>query len=349
MSNTQNAKSELTITLQNRGIDESTWSAILSSVFPSAKEESALMAIDYCKARGLDILKKPCHIVPMNVKNAVTGNYEWRDVIMPGIAEQRITASRTGEYVGQDAAVFGDTIEINIGGDTHQAPEWCTITVYRLISGERVGFSHIEYFEEACGTMKGGKLNSMWTKRKRGQLAKCAEAGALRKAFPEELGGMNTADEMEGQHNAKPDERNVTTKASFKALPDFDGTKERVSEPTETQSPVDAEIVETQPERKPEEETPQPVEPQKYTLTISNYDSESGTQKKSGRPYTLHAVTLTDGKNELVAKTYSNTIGGIAEYNVGEQGVVTLSKTKKGGWQLDTLELVNAAVEGGIC
>ena len=37
----------------------------------------------------------------------------------------------------------------------------------------------------------------MWTKRPRGQLAKCAEAGALRKAFPDELGGVMTAEKMQ--------------------------------------------------------------------------------------------------------------------------------------------------------
>ena len=39
----------------------------------------------------------------------------------------------------------------------------------------------------------------MWTKRKRGQLSKCAEAGALRKAFPEEVGNEYTVEEMEGK------------------------------------------------------------------------------------------------------------------------------------------------------
>jgi hypothetical protein len=41
--------------------------------------------------------------------------------------------------------------------------------------------------------------NSMWAKRTRGQIEKCAEAGALRKAFPEELGNEYSAEEMEGQ------------------------------------------------------------------------------------------------------------------------------------------------------
>ena len=40
--------------------------------------------------------------------------------------------------------------------------------------------------------------NAMWKRRPFAQLAKCAEAQALRKAFPE-LGAAPTADEMEGR------------------------------------------------------------------------------------------------------------------------------------------------------
>jgi RecT family len=40
----------------------------------------------------------------------------------------------------------------------------------------------------------------MWSNRPVGQLEKCAEAGALRRAFPEEIGNALTAEEMEGQH-----------------------------------------------------------------------------------------------------------------------------------------------------
>lgn len=193
-------KSELTIRLENRGIDPMLWNAIGSSIFPGAADESKLMAIDYCKSRGLDIMKKPCHIVPMNVKDAKTGQYSWRDIIMPGIAEIRITADRTGKYAGQDAPIFGPMVEMEFGKTSHTVPEFCTITVYKITSGQRVAFTHTEFFEEACNTTKDGSLNSMWTKRKRGQLVKCAEAGALRKAFPEESGGMITADEATDDH-----------------------------------------------------------------------------------------------------------------------------------------------------
>ena len=182
--------------LTERNIDTAVWTTLQNSVFPGAKDESILLAVDYCKARKLDILKKPCHIVPMSVTDAKTGNKNWRDVIMPGIYEQRITAFRTGQMAGQDEPVFGDTVTFR----GIEAPEWCRVTVYRFINNERCAFSHTEYFSEACATTKEGKPNSMWSKRPRGQLAKCAEAGALRKAFPDELGGVITADEVNEEH-----------------------------------------------------------------------------------------------------------------------------------------------------
>lgn len=192
-------ESQLGLTIKDYNIDEAMWSALTSSIFPGAKPESIIMAVEYAKARGLDIMKKPCHIVPMSVKDSKTGNSEWRDIIMPSITEHRITATRTNQYAGQDEPVFGPMVTLNFGGTQHTVPEFCKVTVYKILNGEKVAFSHTEYFEEACATVKGGGLNSMWTKRKRGQLAKCAEAGALRKAFPEELGNEYTVEEMQGK------------------------------------------------------------------------------------------------------------------------------------------------------
>ena len=192
--------------LSERNIDQATWGTLQNSVFPGAKEESILLAIDYCKARKLDILKKPCHIVPMSVTDAKTGSKQYRDVIMPGIYEQRITAFRTGQMAGQDEPEFGEDITYK----KVTAPKWCKVTVYRFVNGQRCAFSHTEYFSEACATTKDGSINSMWTKRPRGQLAKCAEAGALRKAFPDELGGVMTAEEMAEEQQANHEAQKAT-------------------------------------------------------------------------------------------------------------------------------------------
>jgi hypothetical protein len=156
----------------------------------------------------------------MQVTDARNGNKEWRDVVMPGIAEHRITAMRTGLYAGMDDPVYGEPIEYK--GVT--APEFIRVTVYRMINGVRVPFPHVEYFTESVQTKSSGEVNKMWTRRPRGQLLKCAEAGALRKAFPEELGGEITAEEAltleagEKIINSVPDEgiKDPTRKSAHK-------------------------------------------------------------------------------------------------------------------------------------
>lgn len=189
-----------------RGITEAQWRTLKNSLYPGAESDSVLMVWDYCKARQLDPMKKPCHIVPMWVTVITRDEHGkrneqgmMRDVVMPGIYELRTTAMRTGLYAGQDAPVYGPIIEHK----GVKAPEWCEITVRRILgaSGLMGSFTHRELFVEACATKKDGALNSMWTKRPTGQLTKCAEAGVLRKAFPDELGGEHTIEEMEGQDN----------------------------------------------------------------------------------------------------------------------------------------------------
>jgi phage recombination protein Bet len=199
-----NEEQKLSNQLSRREVDDATWNTLKNSIFPGASAASILMAVDYCIARKLDVLKKPCHIVPMEVKTGKKDQdgwdiKEWRDIIMPGIYELRTTAMRTGQYAGCSDVEFGATIDY-LGV---KAPESARMVVYRFAkNGEKIPFPATVYFEEACATTGKGdkkKVNAMWTKRTRGQMDKCAEAAALRKAFPEELGGIQSADEMAGQ------------------------------------------------------------------------------------------------------------------------------------------------------
>lgn len=173
------------------------------SLYPGAKENSIRMVLSYCKAAGLDPMLKPVHIVPMSVKKPGGGfnDYEWRDVIMPGIGHYRTQASRSGQYVGKSAPVYGPMITKKIGSLEVSYPESCTITVYRMVGGMRCEFTATEYWMENYATAGKDKPepNAMWRKRPMGQLAKTAEAQALRMAFPELIGAMNTAEEMEGK------------------------------------------------------------------------------------------------------------------------------------------------------
>jgi phage recombination protein Bet len=182
------------------GIDASTWSALKNSLYTGAKDESILMVLDYCKAGKLDPMQKPVHIVPMSVKNAATGRYEFKDVIMPGIGLYRIQAARSDQYAGVSEPEYGEDIETTLGGVKITYPKWCKITVRKLINGVVVDFTAKEYWLENYASKKETATpNAMWAKRPYGQLAKCAEAQALRKAFPEFVSQHPTAEEMEGK------------------------------------------------------------------------------------------------------------------------------------------------------
>jgi hypothetical protein len=68
-------------------------------------------------------------------------------------------------------------------------------------AAQRCDFTAVEYWMENYATAgrESEAPNAMWQKRAYGQLAKCAEAQALRMAFPEATGGEPTAEEMEGK------------------------------------------------------------------------------------------------------------------------------------------------------
>ncbi|MGG6341680.1 phage recombination protein Bet [Stenotrophomonas indicatrix] len=95
--------------------------ALKTSLYPGATDDSVDMVLAYCRAGGLDPMTKPVHIVPMWVPEKKQGNRVvspagMRDVIMPGIELYRTKAHRTGEYAGQDEATFGPTIEDTLSG-----------------------------------------------------------------------------------------------------------------------------------------------------------------------------------------------------------------------------------------
>lgn len=174
--------------------------ALKTSLYPGASDGSVDMVLAYCQAAGLDPMKKPVHIVPMWDSKA----QKMRDVVMPGIGLYRTDAARTGEFAGMSEPEFGPMVTERIGNRDVTFPEWCKVTAYRqLRTGHIAEFTAVEYWIENYA-VKGGKEqdqspNAMWSKRVRGQLAKCAQAQALRMAFPEAVGSVPTAEEMEGK------------------------------------------------------------------------------------------------------------------------------------------------------
>ena len=193
--------------LAELGLDAATWQVLVESIFPAAKTvEGVQLAVRYCQARGLDVMKRPVHVVPM--WNRSLGREV--ETVWPGIAEVQTTAARTGQWAGMEPARFGPEVARTFSGRAKtdegwqelqvqvSFPAWCEVTVYRLVGGTRCPFTETVFWEESYARLGGGEVpTAMWVKRPRGQLLKCAKAASLRAAFPEEAG--YTAEEMAGK------------------------------------------------------------------------------------------------------------------------------------------------------
>ena len=198
-------------------------SVLQSSLYPGANVNSIKMVLGYCKAAGLDPMQKPVHIVPMWDKNSKS----MRDVIMPGVGLYRTNAARTNQLAGISEPEFGP--DMVVGGIT--VPEWCRVTVKRLTGGKECSFTAREYWAEnyATASKDTDAPNAMWRKRPRGQIAKCAQAQALRMAFPEATGAAPTADEMEGKmidtELSEPKNMGMAEEVTPKTLPAYPADK----------------------------------------------------------------------------------------------------------------------------
>lgn len=192
------------------GIDGAKWKVLVESIFPTAKTAEAVeMALAYCKARDMDIMKRPVHIVPVWDKQRRCEV----ETVWAGLHEVRSTAHRTAGYAGIDPIEFGPMVTANLGGENVKYPEWAKATVYRMVQGVRCPFTQTVHWLETYSSGKGGKPTPMWVKRPNDQLAKCAEVAALRMAFPEELGNDYIAEEMAGKEMQFADPKAVVPAA----------------------------------------------------------------------------------------------------------------------------------------
>jgi hypothetical protein len=101
----------------------------------------------------------------------------------------RSQAAMTGEMAGSDDAVFTETQEDGILS--------ATVTVYRLTQGQRFAYAATARWSEYCPDNA-----AMWKRMPHTMLGKCAEALALRKAFPQQLAGLYSREEMDQSESA---------------------------------------------------------------------------------------------------------------------------------------------------
>jgi phage recombination protein Bet len=174
--------------LRQSGISDDVTAAELSSF------------LHLCQRTQLDPFSRQIYLI---------GRYDkrkQRTVFTPqtGIDGYRVIAQRV---TGQTGGTYGyeDTLWCDSAGRwrdvwlSDDPPAAAKVTVIR--NGQR--FSAVARFSEYAETWPDGNLKSMWAKMPSGQIAKCCEALALRKAFPHDLAGVYTSEEMAQADNAE--------------------------------------------------------------------------------------------------------------------------------------------------
>jgi phage recombination protein Bet len=166
---------------------------IKSQIAPKATDDELKLFLYQAKRTGLDPLARQIYAIHrwngMQKKETMT--------VQTSIDGFRVIAERSGDYGGQDEPIFSYNGE---------ALESCKVTVYRFRGDLRYPAAvGVAFWNEYVQITKEGKPSGLWLKMPHTMLAKVAEALALRKAYPQDLSGLYTNDEMNQADKVEPE------------------------------------------------------------------------------------------------------------------------------------------------
>lgn len=172
---------------------------IKTTICKGATDDELKLFVQVCNKTGLDPFTKQIHSVKR--WNPETSKEEM--AIQVGIDGLRLQAQRSKKYRGQTAPLW-------CGRDGVWKEVWLEDVPP---AAAKVGVYHADFdqpvwgiarFDSYCQRKRDGSPTRMWKTMGDNQLAKCAEALALRKAFPNETSGLFIGEEMEQADNEEP-------------------------------------------------------------------------------------------------------------------------------------------------
>jgi len=212
MSEVERSKStELTVRDDQQGWTEKQVAALRQLGVEGAGNADLAVFFHYAKRTGLDPFARQIYMISRNSFNPKTEKWETKWTIQTGIDGFRVIARRAADRSGIDYGYEPEQwcSEDGVWADVwtgKNAPHAAKITVIR--NGKP--FTAVALFSEYAATRKvKGKngqpdrieLTGQWPSKPAVMIAKCAEALALRKAFPQDLSGLYSEEEMEQADN----------------------------------------------------------------------------------------------------------------------------------------------------
>lgn len=156
---------------------------IKSQIAPDATQDELKLFLYQCKRTGLDPLTRQIYCIHRYTKGGK------KMTIQTSIDGFRVIAERSGNYGGQSEPIFTYDGEGNLIS--------CKISVFRFHNDIRFEAAvGVAYLSEYCQYDKQGAPMGLWAKPHI-MLSKVAEALALRKAYPQDLSGIYTSEEMQ--------------------------------------------------------------------------------------------------------------------------------------------------------